>query len=274
MHGLQEKYGRLQKILKEQGQMAIAFSGGVDSAFLLCAAVETLGRKSVLALTAVSPFFPERELAEAKEFCVKQEVEQLLVPVDTLQVSGVAENPQNRCYICKRALFQALAGQAKAHGIRAVAEGSNTDDEGDYRPGLLAVEELGVKSPLREAGLSKEEIRALSRELGLSTWDKPGFACLASRFAYGERITEEKLRRVEKAEQYLLSKGFRQLRVRLQGDVARIEVLPEDFSRFLEEGFRLEIYESLQSFGFSYIALDLKGFRSGSMNETLDGGRK
>ncbi|MCM1105802.1 MAG: ATP-dependent sacrificial sulfur transferase LarE [Blautia sp.] len=274
MDGLQDKYKKLQSILKEQGRIAIAFSSGVDSSFLLCAAAETLGRESVLALTAVSPFFPERELTEAKEFCAKQGIGQLMVPVETLQVEGVAQNPQNRCYLCKRALFQALAEKAEAYGIRVVAEGSNTDDEGDYRPGLLAVEELGVKSPLRESGLCKEEIRTLSRNHGLSTWDKPSFACLASRFAYGERITEEKLRRVEKAEQYLTSKGFRQLRVRLQGDVARIEVLPEDFSRFLEEGLRLEIYGNLQSFGFSYAALDLKGFRSGSMNEVLDRGRK
>ena len=216
-----------------------------------------------------SALFPERELREAREFCEREGIRHLELSVQELEIEGFRQNPPNRCYLCKRELFERILRVAAENRLAAVAEGSNLDDEGDYRPGLLAVAELHVESPLRQVRLSKEEIRFLSRELGLSTWGKPSFACLASRFVYGETITEEKLAMVEKAERLLLDSGFYQARVRIHGTIARIEVLPEELGKLLEEKLRAEIAERLRDYGFSYVTVDLQGYRTGSMNETL-----
>ena len=189
---------------------------------------------------------------------------------EELDIEGFRQNPKNRCYLCKHELFEKILEIANEYQINAVAEGSNMDDNGDYRPGLVAVAELGIKSPLREALLNKKEIRTLSKEMGLPTWDKQSFACLSSRFVYGETISEEKLGMVDKAEQLLLDLGFHQVRVRIHGDIARIEVLPDEIERLVSGENREKIYSYLKQLGFSYVTLDLGGYRMGSMNETLD----
>ena len=265
---LEQKYEHLLAILRSCGSVAVGFSGGVDSTFLLFAAHEALGEKA-LAVTADSVFFPRREIDEAAQFCRTQGFRQLTLPFDPLAVPGVGDNPPERCYLCKRGLFSAILALAKENGLAAVAEGSNLDDEGDYRPGMRAVRELGIRSPLREAGLTKAEIRELSHHLGLPTWDKPSYACLASRFVYGEPLSPERLQRVEQAEELLRSLGYRQLRVRLHGDLARIELPPEDIPSLTAPETREQVYEGLSKLGFRYVSLDLKGYRTGSMNESL-----
>ena len=261
------KLDELKKILRGLGNVAVAFSGGVDSTFLLKVARDVLG-ENVLALTAASVFVPRRELDSAKKFCVENDIRQKIFSADVLDISGVKENPADRCYLCKRALFENFLRLAEG---KILVEGSNTDDVGDYRPGMRALAELGIKSPLRDADLSKAEIRTLSRAMNLPTADKPSMACLASRIPYGELLTAEKLSRVEAAEEFLSDAGFTQLRVRVHGNIARIEIPPEAFPRLME--LRGVVTEKFQSLGFTYVTLDLQGFRSGSMNVALKNSR-
>lgn len=263
-----DKLAQLKRNIKSLGSVAVAFSGGVDSAFLLKAAHEVLGDQAI-AVTVRACSFPEREYEESRVFCRENGIRQFSADFDPLAVDGFCENPPNRCYLCKKELFRRILAVAKEQNIPWIAEGSNLDDEGDYRPGMMAVAEAGILSPLREAALYKEEIRSLSREMGLPTWRKPSFACLASRFAYGETITGEKLAMVEQAEQFLFDRGFSQFRVRIHGSMARIEVLPEEMDRLLRQKTREEIAAGLKSFGFTYISMDLEGYRMGSMNEIL-----
>ena len=265
---LHEKKAALDDILSSLGSAAVAYSAGVDSTFLLKEAKLVLGDRA-LAVTVRSVFCPPRESREAEAFCRREGIRHLLLDADVLAVPGVADNPPDRCYLCKKALFGRILDAARENGAAAVVEGSNMDDLADYRPGMRAVAELGVRSPLREAGLSKAEIRELSRELGLPTWDKPAFACLASRFVYGQRLTAEGLARADEAEQYLRSLGFGQLRVRVHGNLARIEVLPEDRERLLADGLADAIQERLRALGFAYVTADLGGYRMGSMNREL-----
>ena len=264
------KLERLRERLRVIGGAVVAFSSGVDSTFLLRVAHEELGDR-VVAATARSHSFPNRELDEATAFCRAEGVRHVVIDSEELDIPGFAENPPDRCYHCKKELFSKLLAFARDNGLAAVLEGSNIDDDGDYRPGRRAIRELGIVSPLHEAGLTKTEIRALSRKMGLPTSDKPSFACLASRFPYGERITVRGLERVEKAEQWLLDAGWglTQLRVRSHGDLARIEVPPADIPRLAARAS--EIAAAFKDLGFAYVTLDLLGYRTGSMNEILPG---
>ncbi|MDE6314714.1 MAG: ATP-dependent sacrificial sulfur transferase LarE [Lachnospiraceae bacterium] len=270
---IHEKYQRLQEYLRALGSVAVAFSSGVDSAFLLKAAADTLGTEKVMAVTASSCFFPERELKEAKAFCGENGIRHMVCEIQVMDIQGLRQNPKNRCYLCKHALFEHIIEIAQKNHINAVVEGSNMDDNKDYRPGMAAIKELGIQSPLCHAQLYKKEIRELSREFQLPTWKKPSFACLATRFVYGETISEERLKMVDKAEQMLLDMNFHQVRVRVHGQgagtIARIEILPEEFARFMQEENRVKIYQYLKETGFSYVTLDLGGYRTGSMNEIL-----
>ncbi|MGI6556197.1 MAG: ATP-dependent sacrificial sulfur transferase LarE [Pseudoramibacter sp.] len=265
----QRKYDKLKDELKAIGSVAVAFSGGVDSTLLLAVAHEVLGDQAV-GVTIASNLVPPRELDEAKAFCESRGIRHILCPVDALEVEQVRVNPPDRCYWCKHTNFSKIQEVAKELGLSAVAEGSNVDDLGDYRPGLKAVAELQIASPLRGAGLTKAEIREISKAMDLPTWDKPSYACLASRFAYGHAITAEGLSLVDRAEQFLIDLGFKSMRVRIHGDedpIARIEVAPERFEDLIAQ--RGKIVPAFKAMGFRYVTMDLQGYRVGSMNETL-----
>ena len=266
MDALETKYAVLKKILGSYRSLAVAFSGGVDSTFLLAAAKQILGCR-LTAVTVDSAFIPRCELAEAAVFCTAQNIRQIVFRADVLAYPEICGNPPNRCYYCKKMLFQNILRIADDEGIAVVADGSNADDLTDYRPGMQALKELKIQSPLCEAGLTKQEIRILSRAMQLPSSDKPSAACLASRIPYGDTITAENLSMAERAEQYLKQFGVRQLRVRIHGNIARIEVMPDDFSGLLR--YRSEISETFRTLGFQYTTLDLSGYRTGSLNEVL-----
>lgn len=265
---LQEKHTALQEYLSSLSGLVVAFSGGVDSTYLLKSAYDVLG-EHVIAVTARSCSFPKRELDEAMAFCAQEGITHLVCDSEELALDGFSDNPVNRCYLCKNELFTRIRSIATQRGIPTVADGSNLDDEGDYRPGLIAVREQQVVSPLRLAKLTKQDIRDLSRELGLRTWDKQSFACLASRFPYGEKITPERLAMIDKAEQLLLDLGFRQVRVRYHDGLARIETGQEEFALLLDDTIRIRVHDELRQLGFTYVSIDLLGYRTGSMNEVL-----
>jgi len=267
MSRLAEKMAALQGILAAAGKVAVAFSGGVDSAFLLSVACKALGKDNVLAVTATGPVYARRERSFARAFARQLGVSHVLMPTWDLGRDGPYINVPDRCFRCKSELFGELVRLAGGRGFNVVADGTNASDLGDYRPGLRALKLLGVRSPLLEAGLEKEEIRSLSREMGLPTWDRPAMACLASRFPYGAPITEEALRQVERAEEFLLDRDFRQVRVRHYGDVARIEVAAGEIPRLVSQSG--SVVSGLKALGYRYVTLDLEGYRMGSMNETL-----
>lgn len=268
MELLSRKFECLKEIISSMGSLCVAFSGGVDSTFLLGVARDVLG-EDVMAVTVESPTYPERELREAVSLAEAMNVRHLVIYSSELEIPGFSENGPERCYFCKRDLFEKLRAIADGYGIRNVADGSNHDDAMDYRPGMRAARELGIKSPLAEAGLAKDEVRRLSKEMGLSTWGKPSQACLSSRIPYGERITEEKLRKIEKAEGFLKSLGFTQCRVRHHDGIARLEFIPEEMGLLDDREMRLEIINALKRMGFSYVTVDLEGYRTGSMNEVF-----
>ena len=262
------KYANLKKSISKLGSAAVAFSGGVDSAFLLKVAKYVL-KNNVIAITADSGSFPKRELAEAQAFCKKEKIRHIVFEFKELSVKGFAKNLPDRCYLCKKELFKKILKIAKAEGVSNVIEASNADDLNDYRPGMKAIDELNIKSPLKNVGFSKKEIRALSKKLKLPTFSKPSFACLATRFPYGEKITAKKLFMVDQAEQLLLDLGFKQVRVRHHGNVARIETDETGFKIFTNPKIRKKISDKFKKIGFAYVAADILGYRTGSMNETL-----
>jgi len=265
---LQTKQDTLRNIFQELDSFAVAFSGGVDSTFLLKTAHDLLGDR-VLAVTVRSGLVPKREIDESTQFVQNEGIEQVIVDVDERNIAGFSQNPPNRCYLCKIALFSQIQHIVAERGISHIIEGSNADDVHDYRPGTRAIKELGIRCPLQEAELTKQEIRQLSRDMGLPTWNKPSLACLASRFPYGEEITRERVSMVEEAEHYLWNAGFGQVRVRFHGGLARIETDEEGFNRLLSEGLRKEIDCRFREIGFKYVSVDLQGYRTGSLNETL-----
>lgn len=261
-----EKLEKLKGYLADLGKIAIAFSGGVDSTFLLKVAYMVLGDNAI-AITVNGAIHPAWEIEESKKIANKIGVRHVVLDINIFENEGIVNNPPDRCYHCKLAVFSMIKEVAKSYGIEKVADGSNIDDVGDYRPGMKALRELGILSPLKEVGLGKGEIRMLSKELGLPTWNKPALACLATRIPYNNRITQEVLSMIDSGEYFLRSLGFTQVRLRHMGNIAKIEVLPEDISRVIE--LREEIVKKLKEIGYTYITVDLEGYTTGSMNRTI-----
>ncbi len=264
-----ENMEKLKKFIQQYDKVAVAFSGGVDSSFLLRAACEAIGRENVIAITLKAAVNPEHEVAEAVALAEQAGARHIVIPVDVMSIPGFAENPPDRCYICKTAIFERIITEAQSHDIDVIFDGTNADDDNDYRPGMKALRELGVISPLKACGMGKKEIRQLSMEMGISTWDKPSMACLASRVPYNEPITEEKLRLVGRAEGLLQKMGFKQFRVRCHGNIARVEIAPEEMPKVLDMAVLKKISDELKDMGFQYVTLDMQGYRTGSLNETL-----
>ncbi|MFQ5830139.1 MAG: ATP-dependent sacrificial sulfur transferase LarE [Candidatus Methylomirabilia bacterium] len=264
----QAKYDRLVASIRKLERVLVAFSGGVDSTFLARAAKDAVGEDALL-VTADSETYPEAELAEAKRLAEAMGMRHLVIRTRELDNPDYATNPPNRCFFCKEELFTKLKPVAAQEGIEHLIYGANLDDLGDHRPGMEAARRMGVAAPLIEAELSKAEIRELSRDLGLSTWDKPSLACLSSRFPYDEQITAEKLRQVDAAEAFLRGLGFHQLRVRHHGSLARLEIPREEIPRLWQDGLDKQIAARFRELGYLYVTVDLRGFRSGSLNEAL-----
>ena len=261
---LQKKLRRLAGLFQSYGRVAVAFSGGVDSTFLIKYAHDTLGGGAT-AVTVTAPNFPPDETEEAIEFCKQAGIRHILVDPGESFLSSFAHNPPDRCYICKKLIFTGLLDHHELSGV-VLADGTNADDSSDYRPGEKALRELGIRSPLREAGLSKDDIRSAAKDMGLAIWDKPALACLASRIPYGEEITPEKLKSIYTLEKFLFDSGFSQVRVRRHGDLARIEVLPAEREKFFDAAFMDKVNEAAKGAGFIYSALDLSGYKMGNMN--------
>ena len=260
------KLEQLKKDLKEMGSVAIGFSGGVDSSFLLKVATDALG-ENVLAITVNSILHPKRELSDAIQFVKQVNAHHIVIDVDVNEIGDIIENPENRCYFCKKHIFSKIKNVANREKISHVLDASNYDDLEDYRPGMKALDRLSVVSPLVDVKIGKNEIRELSKQMNLDTWDKPSFACLASRFPYGVKITKSRLEQIEKAESFLLSLGTKQFRVRYHDEVSRIEVPKNDFEIVLDNSSK--IVKKFKEFGFKYVTLDIQGYRTGSLNEVL-----